>query len=242
MNALRFYLGRYSRPLLYLAWFAALAGLLPGGAYEAFLRPEFGVLLGAAVVVLLGFVATEMGRRSAPPKPIFGETIRVLILAVPLAYLAISRDVALDSTAFENRWTGPFGPAAANAPAAPPENPAVPDAAVQEADLMGLCWNADAYEGHTVAVEGMLRHEPDVAERYGGNGWLLYRFVITCCAADAQPLAVMLTGAMATNWTNEAWVRATGRFTLRPDEPRPVPILELGGLEAQKKPRNPYLY
>lgn len=196
MNAIRFYLGRYGRPLLYLAWFIALAGLLPGGAYEAFLRPEFGILLGAAVVVLLGFLAVDMGRPPTPPKPIFGETIRVLILALPLAYLSVGRGVALDSGAFETRWTGPAGATAAGAPQAAP---AAPETTAREADLVGLCWNSDAYEGQTVAVEGMLRHEPDVAARYGGNGWLLYRFVISCCAADAQPAAVMLTGEMATN-------------------------------------------
>ena len=239
MNAIRFYLGRYGRPLLYLAWFLALAGLLPGGAYEAFLRPEFGVLLGAAVVVLLGFLAVDMGRPPTPPKPIFGETIRVLILALPLAYLSIGRGVALDSGAFETRWTGPAGATAAGALQAAP---AAPETAAREADLVGLCWNSDAYEGQTVAVEGMLHREPDVAARYGGNGWLLYRFVISCCAADAQPAAVMLTGEMATNWTDDAWVRATGRFTLRPDQPRPVPILELGALAPLEKPRNPYLY
>ena len=238
MNALRFVLGRYQRPLLYIAWFYVLAGLLPAGAYEAFLRPEFGVLLAVTLPILLGFLVVDLGHPPAPPQDVFGASLRILILALPLAYLAISRDVALDSSAFENRWTGP----AANAPAAPPQNPAAPEAAVQEADLLGLCWNSPAYEAQTVAVEGMLRHEPGVAERYGGNGWLLYRFVISCCAADAQPVAVMLTGDIATNWTNDAWVRATGRFTLRPDVPRPVPILELGALAPMDKPRNPYLY
>lgn len=242
MNGMRFYLGRYGRPLLYLAWFIALAGLLPGGAYEAFLRPEFGVLLGAAVVVLLGFLAVDMGRPPTPPKPIFGETIRVLILALPLAYLSIGRGVALDSGAFAKRWTGTAAGGNAIAAGEPAAPPAATETAAREADLVGLCWDSDAYEGQAVAVEGMLRHEPDVAARYGGNGWLLYRFVISCCAADAQPVAVMLTGEMATNWTDDAWVRATGRFTLRPDQPRPVPILELGALAPLEKPRNPYLY
>ena len=242
MNAIRFYLGRYGRPLLYLAWFLALAGLLPGGAYESFLRPEFGVLLGAAVVVLLGFLATEMGRPPTPPEPIFGETIRVLILALPLAYLSIGRGVALDSGAFANRWTGPAGAAGATTAGEPQAASATSETAAREADLVGLCWDSETYEGKEVAVDGMLHHEPEVAQRYGGNGWLLYRFVVSCCAADAQPAAVMLTGDMATNWTDDAWVRATGRFTLRPDQPRPVPILELGTLAPMKKPRNPYLY
>ena len=242
MRGLRFYLGRYQRPLLYLAWFFILADLLPAGAYEAFLRPEFGVLLAVALPVLLGFLVVDLARPPAPPQDVFGESLRVLILALPLAYLAISRDVALDSSAFENRWTGPAGTAAASAGGTPPETPPAPESAVQEADLVGLCWNSPAYEAQTVAVEGMLRHEPGVAARYGGNGWLLYRFVISCCAADAQPVAVMLTGDMATNWDNDAWVRATGRFTLRPDEPRPVPILELEALAPMPKPRNPYLY
>lgn len=239
MNGLRFYVGRYGRPLVYLAWFAALANLLPG-AYEAFLRPAFGVLLGAAVVVLLGFLATEMGRMGETADGSFGAALRLLILALPLAYLSVGRGATLDSGAFAHRWTGPAGAqAAANAQET---KPAAAESPVQATDLVGLCWNSDAYEGQTVAVEGMLHCEPDVVARYGGNGWLLYRFVISCCAADAQPAAVLLAGAMATNWTDDAWVRATGRFTLRPDKPQPVPILELGALTPMKKPRNPYLY
>ena len=242
MSGLRFYLGRYQRPLLYLVWFVSLAGLQPNGAYEAFLRPEFGVVLIVAVLVLLGFLWVEMGRPPVQSGGGFSETLRVLILALPLAYLSIGRGVSLGSSAFDHRWAGPSAAASANASSEPKVVPTAPESAVQEASLVDLCWNSEAYEGQNVAVEGMLRHEPDVAQRYGGNGWLLYRFVVSCCAADAQPVAVMLVGDMSTNWPADAWVRGTGRFTLRPGQPRPVPILEMGAVDSIPKPRNPYLY
>ena len=242
MNGLRFWVARYGRPLLFLAWFLAIVGLLPGGAYKAFLRPEFGVLLAVAGLVLTGFLFAEMGRNSAREGPRFFEIVRVLILAMPLAYLSVGREVALSSGDFERRWTGPVGDSVVLPPEALAAIPADAGAPAQEASLVGLCWDSDAYEGKEVAVEGMLRHEPDVAARYGGNGWLLYRFVVSCCAADAQPVAVMLTGGMATNWPADAWVRATGRFTLRPDQPRPVPILDVVATDPIPKPRNPYLY
>jgi putative membrane protein len=242
MNGLRFYLGRYQRPLLYLAWFFALAGLQPKGAYEAFLRPEFGALLIVAMFVLLGFLCVEMGRPPVQTSGGFSETLRVLILALPLAYLSIGRGVALESGDFQKRWTGPVGDSVVLPSEVQTAVPADAGTKVQEASLVGLCWDSDTYEGKEVAVEGMLRHEPDVAARYGGNGWLLYRFVVSCCAADAQPVAVMLMGAMATNWPADAWVRVTGRFTLRPDEPRPVPIMDVVAVDSIPKPRNPYLY
>ena len=242
MSALRFWISRYARPGLFLAWFLAIVGLLPGRAYEAFLRPEFGVLLAVAGLALVGFLFVEMGRDTAKEGRGFSEFVRVLILALPLAYLSIGRGVALDSGDFEKRWTGPIGDSVILPSEAQAAISADAGTKAQEASLVGLCWDSETYEGKEVAVEGMLRHEPDVAQRYGGNGWLLYRFVVSCCAADAQPVAVMLTGAMATNWPADAWVRATGRFMLRPDQPRPVPILELGALAPVKKPRNPYLY
>ncbi|NCA81339.1 MAG: TIGR03943 family protein [Opitutae bacterium] len=242
MNRLRFWGVRYGRSLLFLAWLLSLVGLLPGGAYEAFLRPEFGVLLAVAGLALVGFLFVEMGRDPAQEGRGFSEFVRVLILAVPLAYLSIGREVALDSGDFEKRWTGPAGDSVVLPPEALAAVPADAGTKAQEASLVGLCWNSEAYEGKEVAVEGMLRHEPDVAARYGGNGWLLYRFVVACCAADAQPVAVMLTGGMATNWPGDAWARVTGRFTLRPDRPRPVPIMDVGAVDSIPKPRNPYLY
>ena len=242
MNNLSFYLGRYSRPLLYLAWFFSLTGLLPNVAYEAFLRPEFGILLVVAVGVLLGFLGVEMGRPPTLSKGSFSDTIRILILAMPLAYLSIGRTVALDSNAFSKRWTGLSAHSSIDSTDETNQASENAEPEIQEVDLIGLCWNSEAYEGKNIVVEGMLRHEPEVEQRYGGNGWLLYRFVISCCAADAQPAAVLLTGEMSTNWTKDAWVRAIGNFTLRPDAPQPIPILELGTLDPIPKPRDPYLY
>ena len=242
MNKLSFYLGRYSRPLLYLAWIFSLTGLLPNGAYDAFLRPEFGILLVVAVGVLLGFLGVEMGRPPSSSKGTFSDTIRILILAMPLAYLSIGRTVALDSNAFSNRWTGLSAHSSVGLTNETNQADGITEPGIQDADLIGLCWNSGAYEGRIVSVEGVLRHEPEVEQRYGGNGWLLYRFVISCCAADAQPAAVLLTGEMTTNWTKDAWVRATGKFTLRPDSPQPVPVLDLGTLTPIQNPRDPYLY
>jgi putative membrane protein len=53
-----------------------------------------------------------------------------------------------------------------------------------------------------------------------GNGgtWYLTRMVITCCAADAQPVKVGLTGAVPGGLKANDWIEATGSYTTRQDK------------------------
>ncbi|HEY2671017.1 MAG TPA: TIGR03943 family protein, partial [Rugosimonospora sp.] len=54
-----------------------------------------------------------------------------------------------------------------------------------------------------------------------GNGsgrWYLTRMVITCCAADAQPVKVGLTGAVPAGLRANDWLEATGTYTDQRDK------------------------
>ena len=98
-HILRRLAARLWRPLFFAAWFYALSGLLPGRAYEAFLRPEFGLLLGLALLVLLALFLVEAGRRATAPRISLDGLIRMLLLLAPLAYFPIARGVSLDLVA-----------------------------------------------------------------------------------------------------------------------------------------------
>ena len=66
MNNLNRFLSRYWCPFLLVAWFWSVSGLLMDRAYTVFLRPELGLLLVVALVVMIGFLFAEMRQWGHP--------------------------------------------------------------------------------------------------------------------------------------------------------------------------------
>jgi uncharacterized repeat protein (TIGR03943 family) len=51
-----------------------------------------------------------------------------------------------------------------------------------------------------------------------GGTWYLTRMVITCCAADAQPIKVGLTGKVPAGLKANDWIKVTGTYLPRQDK------------------------
>ena len=82
----------------------------------------------------------------------------------------------------------------------------------------------------------------------GGSGeFLLSRFMISCCAADAQLLQVLIAPENGSALKPDSWVKVTGAWA--PDEGPgamtvdgfPIPRLVATGLTPVSQPENPYL-
>jgi uncharacterized repeat protein (TIGR03943 family) len=235
-------LARYSRVVLYGAWFYALGGLLGDGGHETFLRPELGWLLGLGAVMLLCFGLVEMGRLGRAAKPSFPGTMRWLLLAAPLVYLLIADDVVLDAAAFDKRWTGFNGNGATGGQALVEQASAAVSDGLRSATLADLCWDAERYNGQRITVDGMIKRVQEIAEEFGPDACLLYRFVVTCCVADAMPAAILLKGDVPKEWSDDTWIRAEGTFKLETGGERDVIRLDLERATAVPRPGNPYLY
>jgi len=242
MKALFTVCARYSRALLYGAWFHALSGLLGDRQYENFLRPEFGLLLGVGLLAIIAFLLSEMTRIGKASKHGFAGGLRGLLLIAPLAYLPIARGVALDAGAFDKRWTGLNGyDRATSVPLVEQAAYAVTHG-VQSVTLADLCWDAGRYQGRRVVVEGMIKHVSEIAAEFGPNAYLLYRFVVRCCVADAMPVAVLLVGELPADSPGDTWIRAEGMFKQETVGRRDVIRLDLERATKEPRPRNPYLY
>jgi len=238
-------LSRYGRTLLFGAWFYALIGLLPGQGYQTFLRPEFGGLLAVGLLVLIGFLFAEMGQLDRELHFGLNETIHLLILMIPLAYLPIARGTSLGSNAFQRRWTGLSadpGEKTLMSTNTSLDISMLNTERVREVTLADLCRMPRAYKDRRLAVVGMIHRAPDIKKRFGDNACVLFRFVITCCAADAMPAAILLIGEVPADWPNDTWIRAEGQFALRDDQGKPMPTLEVSKATRTAKPRRPYLY
>ncbi len=91
--------------------------------------------------------------------------------------------------------------------------------------------------GRQVILEGLVVNDPDVPD-----GFVLVRFMVSCCAADGLPLKVALRGSPQT-FENDEWVRAT--VTLRPPpdgelDPDRIVEADIVTIVAIESPDSPY--
>lgn len=72
----------------------------------------------------------------------------------------------------------------------------------------------------------------------------LVRMILTCCAADAQPVKIALTGAVPADATTDTWVEVVGRYTARTvaDDVNgeAIPYIDVESSRRIKAPRNQY--
>lgn len=88
--------------------------------------------------------------------------------------------------------------------------------------------------GASVRLVGFVSHPPDTS---GGSGFLITRFKIACCAADAETVQVAVEGLPSDPPANDTWVEVVGT----PDLTRPTePMLQARSLRAVPQPSDPY--
>jgi uncharacterized repeat protein (TIGR03943 family) len=71
----------------------------------------------------------------------------------------------------------------------------------------------------------------------GGEGFLLARYQIACCAADARPTVVRVLGTSGTPPRTDTWVTVTGTFRQSAGD---VPALDATTVAAIEAPDDPY--
>lgn len=78
---------------------------------------------------------------------------------------------------------------------------------------------------------------------FGDNALMVFRFVVSCCAADAQPLAVVVQKKGGpSDLPDNSWVKVEGRYTLQNVKDGKVPVIEEAILWNTPEPSPPYLY
>jgi putative membrane protein len=88
----------------------------------------------------------------------------------------------------------------------------------------------------------MILRDAVLKPHFGGRDSALYRFLMTCCAADALPLAIALDSDLADAFANDQWVKVDGIFDLQQINGKPVPIILKPQIEPVEAPAVPYLF
>jgi len=218
------------------------AALLHAGATDLYLRyVKAGLrplLLAAGRVLIVTALATAWyerrraggghGEGHAHPEP------RVSwLLILPLLALILVAPPALGSYSATRTGT------ALQEPLAYPSLSAADPLPLSVVDYAGRAVydHGRTLAGRTVRLTGF------VAVDHEGTPYLV-RMALNCCAADAQPVKVGLTGRIPPVLQPDTWLAVTGVYTPRvvrdPVNGGPIPFLEVKDARPVPTPRDPY--
>lgn len=95
-----------------------------------------------------------------------------------------------------------------------------------------------ALNGQTADVVGFVYRDV----RFGQDQFMLARFTITCCVADATAIGLVVQSPEAEQLTDDSWVHVHGTFTEGSLDGEPAPVLVADEIEPVQPPEQPYLY
>jgi uncharacterized repeat protein (TIGR03943 family) len=163
-------------------------------------------------------------RRFEPSWLIVAPALALLLVAPPAlgSYAASHGGTALGSAA-----TSDFPPLPAGDPAR---------VSLLEYASRAVFDQGRSLQGRTVTMSGFIVADGD--RRY------LTRMIITCCAADARPVKVGLTGAVPPGTAADTWLEVTGTYTAQTDpdpiDGEPIPYITVTAARPIPAPKQPY--
>lgn len=250
-------LKRLLHPALFAAWALFLTCLLASGQYTTFLRPEFGLLLALALFIAIGFMIAAIRCSNAKEIDI-SSILRVIALLIPIWYSIAIPGGMLGSQAFKKRFIGKLNRTAwtpkqdLNSFQQTEDQSDIPPRSVKSKSplnlkpytptILDIYNHPENFIGKRVVVTGMILRDEQLKSDFEGRDTVLYRFLVTCCAADALPLPIVLDTVQAGPFTNDQWVKADGSFELRQINGESVPMILAPRISLIDTPDMAYLF
>jgi uncharacterized repeat protein (TIGR03943 family) len=200
--------------------------LLPVTAAAMFSPDSFGknVVLNRVEITDVSSLRSPAAQKNVPPPPI---------------------DMPLPTNG--SSPAAPAPAAASNAQPAPPQDylQRTPDGRIV-AEVLDLLYAAQDnalrkdFEGKPVELIGQLM--PDTANNPNGNRFKAVRMFMTCCAADARPVAALVEGDAAPKLPEMSWIKITGTATFPIENGRRIAVLKADKVEKCNPPEETMLY
>jgi uncharacterized repeat protein (TIGR03943 family) len=209
------------RSYLALLLGAAMLRLVTSGSFRWFVSPRMRIPLAAAAVALIAisFVSILGGRRSTGPlsdehhherhhdERHGAQAMRVgWLLFLPLIVL-----VGINPTALDASSAGRFRDAAPQRPSLvlPPLDATVNEMTIARFQSYAL-YDADQLAGRPITLTGFVVDD----DEFAADGFVLTRFMIACCAADAYVLQIAIRPTASL--PEDTWVQVTGTWVEPP--------------------------
>jgi uncharacterized repeat protein (TIGR03943 family) len=96
------------------------------------------------------------------------------------------------------------------------------------------------FEGKTVELTAQLM--PDTTTNASGNRFKAVRMFMTCCAADARPVATIVEAPTAPNFPEMTWIKIIGTSTFPVENGKRQAVLKADRIEKTSPPEETMLY
>ncbi len=241
MNRPGYDIANFLRILILGFWVIAFAWLLSANRYQTFIQPKLWPLLAGALVLLILFLLAvyfRFGRPASHDAGLWSRAGQFSLLLVPLLYMQVGvTQGSLGSDAFEKRSVTGQTITPGGKGIRPREQVEYSHDKTNEVDLLRMLEDMERLEGLPVSVVGRVYNDDTLpAERY-----VVYRFVITCCAADALPVGALVEPGTLEKFADDEWIRATGIMRTTMVDGEPSPLVMATKVEKIDPPANPYL-
>ena len=237
-----------------------LAVTLAGGNITNYIAARFAGLAWVAAALLLIMAAVRIAARLHPAAHAHDEHdhghhdhdhrrglgvaawagLGIAALPALLGFLVPS--TPLDSRAIDrpiNRDLGSLQVAPARALAIAPEERTVLD----WLGAFNASLDPSEFNGQRADVIGFVHREASIT---APDQFMVARFVVSCCVADAQAIALTVEWFGGATLHEDAWVRVHGSFDVRTLDDATVPVLVAdpgsAGVTVVARPDHPYLY
>jgi uncharacterized repeat protein (TIGR03943 family) len=237
------------------AWGTVMLHIIASGHINRLLNPMFRsyVLIAAVVLFLLSALYLLLYQPAAstagkiPATNWLRQIGRWLVLLLPVIAASILSPSALSSTTLTNRATLSSTSGVTPMPnmrdtsnqnvqtalAADPNQP-VP---MEVTDLITVSRSPEqikAFVGRQVRTIGFFVAQP-------GQPQKLVRWIMWCCAADAQPVSVELNGNTAGHWKDTQWLEVIGTAQFPSTLGHAIPQIDVTSIKPTPEPDEPYL-
>lgn len=183
-------------------------------------------------------LASDGAPRPAPAAP--GARRRLLLLLLPVLLGVVIPAAPLSASAVERRGVATNAPLRSPSQAQPvrftlaPEERTILDWLLLFQEQAGSA----AFAGQEAEVTGFVYHDP----RLGEDRFLLSRFAVTCCVADATALGLLIEWPGAADLAANGWVQVRGTTAVDELDGRPSAMVRASSIEPIDPPAQPYLF
>lgn len=99
--------------------------------------------------------------------------------------------------------------------------------------------NYGEFDGQSADFIGFVYRDITLNE---ASNFMVARFTISCCVADASALGVLVESKDAARLEQDTWVRVKGKFQAQTIKEQRTPVLIAESIEPIARPKTPYLY
>lgn len=223
--------------ILLSVWAVFFVWLLTYGKSDLIrlLHPRLWWVLCIAAFVLILFLISLIlpYGHTEKRKSILFEFPGILILLIPFMYFFIAKDARLDGTSLENRIIKNDNGIYLNNL---PSFELFEDSRSGDMLFSKILREPKKYEDQDVEIVC----QSFVDDKLPANTAMCYRYLITCCAADALPAFIFLSHRNELEIENDRWVKVSGPLSIIRNNDMEFPSVKVDTLEYVEEPAFPW--